>query len=256
MKVSREMIDKRRQKVLNYLRENANGNVTQMAIDLGVSKITIRRDLNSLESQGIITRFFGGARIQENSNIYASLSESLSLQKSILALAKAAANMLSDGDTVFMNSSSSILNIYQFLGIKSIIFVTNNGNSLNTPRSSNVELVLTGGEVYGNKNSLVGEYALNAISKVKCNKCLIGVAGISVDGGLTSSILPETAINKAMIANSTGHKIVVADSSKIGVDQNFFSGQIDSITHLITNSDANPKEIQRIRDVGVEVILV
>lgn len=254
MKTSRDSIERRHSQILQYLREHMSGSVVSLADSLQVSQITIRRDLDCLESKGLISRFFGGAQILDAPLPSSIISQQSADTKKRVAIAKKAAEFLEDGDTVFFNSSSTALNVYQFIEGKRIIIITNNGESLTIPRNPGVELVLTGGEVYGTKNSLVGEYALSAIAKVKCNKCIIGVSGISVDGGITSSILPETAINRAMIANSTGSKIVVADSSKIGTVQNFHSSDLSSITHLITNTDADEQEINKIRKLGIKVI--
>lgn len=220
-----------------------------------VSQVTIRRDLEYLESKGLISRYFGGAKIL---NAVAAEQEP---QLDVLmakkhAIVKKAAEMLEDGDTIFMNSSSTALLILSHIRNKHVTIITNNANCLTVDRDPCVDLILTGGEIYGNKKSLVGVYALNAISKVACAKCIIGVSGISADGGITSSILPETAINYAMISNTKGPKIVVADSSKVGTIQNFHSCDLSSVTHLITDTDADENELSKIRKAGVEVILV
>ena len=80
--------------------------------------------------------------------------------------AQKACEMIEDGDTIFINSSSTAMLIFQYLANKSVTIITNNGRSLLMQRDPMVELVLTGGEVYGKKRSLVGEFALNALNKV------------------------------------------------------------------------------------------
>jgi DeoR/GlpR family transcriptional regulator of sugar metabolism len=119
-----------------------------------------------------------------------------------------------------------------------------------------VDLILTGGEVYGNRQSLVSEMAVDATRKVIANKCFMGVHGISAAGGVTSSYLQEVAVNRSMLAHCSGPKIVVADSSKIGVCQNFLDYSLDQITHLITDSNADKWELEQLRAKGVEVIVV
>ena len=97
-----------------------------------------------------------------------------------------AIEMLENGDTVFINSSSTALLIYPYIQDRSVLVVTNNGRSLLSQRAAGVELVLTGGEVYGDKQSLVGQFALDALSRITATKCILGVSGISVRSGMTT----------------------------------------------------------------------
>lgn len=259
MKNNRSVIQKRQTQLLRYLGEKQDVSVTQLAELLNVSPITVRRDLDQLAERGLVKRYFGGARLVSNTQVD---DESAYLETTIQnlaqkqAIARQAAEMLEDGDTVFINSSSTALMIFPHLKDKNVLIVTNNGRSLITPRSANVELVLTGGEVYGNKQSLVGQLTLETISCVTSNKCIIGVSGISADGGITTRVLQETSINQAMLRRCNGPKIVVTDSSKIGIQHNFNSGTIHDITHLITDTGADERALESIRRAGVEVITV
>lgn len=259
MKNNRSTIQKRQTQLLHYLGEKQDMDVAQLAELLNVSPITVRRDLDELAARGLVERYFGGARLLNTAQVD---DESAYLETTIQnlaqkqAIARRAAEMLEDGDTVFINSSSTALLIYPYIGDKHVLVVTNNGRSLTAPRSANVDLVLTGGEVFGNKQSLVGQLALESISRVTSNKCIIGVSGISAEGGITTRVLQETSINQAMLRRCTGPKIVVADSSKIGIQHNFYSGTIHDITHLITDTGASSRTLESIRSAGVEVTAV
>ena len=242
--------------LLNYLKKNGYADVSQLSELLSVSQITIRRDLDQLEEKGFLTRYFGGAKaspsIQESDEAayLETTTKNLSQKR---AIAKRAAEMIEDGDTIFINSSSTALLIYPYIQNKSVSIVTNNGRSLLCQRSPDVELVLTGGEVYGNKQSLVGQFALNALSRITATKCILGVSGVSVHGGITSRVIQETAINQMMLSRCKGPKIVVADSTKIGVEHNFFSGNISDITHIITDTGADPAQLEKIRKASIIV---
>jgi len=91
---------------------------------------------------------------------------------------------------------------------------------------------------------------------VVAGKCFLGVSGISADGGITSSFVQEVAVNRSMLEQCSGPKIVVADRTKIGQRQSFFDYDLEKITHLITDSGADPRELEKIRAKGVEVIVV
>ena len=233
--------------------------MSQLAHLLNVSPITVRRDLDVLAERGLVSRYFGGAKLtqavrEDDEPAYLeSTTKHLSQKR---AIARRAAEMLEDGDTVFINSSSTALLIYPYLQDKSVLVVTNNGRSLLTQRSSNIELMLTGGEVYGNKQSLVGQFALETLSRITATKCILGASGISVEGGITSRVIQETAINQMMLRRCTGSKIIVADYTKIGIEHNFFSSPLSEITHLITDTGADPDKIEDLRRAGISVEVV
>ena len=259
MKNNRSNIQKRQSQLLNLLKEHQNLDVVDLAERLNVSPITVRRDLDELSDRGLVIRFFGGAKlnssvkVDDESAYMETTVQNLAEKK---AIAKYAADMLEDGDTVFINSSSTALLIYPFLEGKNVLIVTNNGRAISTQRPNGVELIVTGGEVIGNKHSLVGQIAMETISRITSTKCILGVSGISVEGGITSRVLQETTINQAMLRKCNGPKIVITDSSKIGIQHNFNSGKLSDITHLITDTGANPAILESIRNEGITVATV
>ncbi len=121
------------------------------------------------------------------------------------AIAKCAAGLLESGDSVFLNSSSTAQRIFQYLDGKPLTIITNNGRSLNIRRGPGTELVLIGGQV-GNsdpngtlmKTSMTGDFAVDMISKISATKCVLGVSGISVRGGLTSLAIQDPAVDKGI----------------------------------------------------------
>lgn len=258
MKSPNSGVNKRRQLILESLKETGSVKVLSLAELFSVSPITIRRDLELFEENGIVTRFYGGANL-----INGALSDDPALSSSSLkhdlqkhAIAKKAASLIKDGDIVFINSSSTALLALQYLEGKHVVVITNNGKALQVDIPPQIELVLTGGEVYERKQSMVGEYATHILSKVTANKCLLGVSGISVGYGITTSVLQETTINQMMITRCHGETIVLADHSKVGKEHNFSSGTIDQISCLITDSNSDTKELESLHKNGVDVMVV
>lgn len=257
MKSSRGIIEARQKSIIQLLQKNRHLNVTELSERLNVTASTIRRDLEYLESQGCIRRYFGGAQYILPPNVdvqYQTNKGNPTPAK--LAIARKAASMVEPGDILFLNSSSTALYMLDYLPDIPASVITNNARALYCTCPDNVDLLLTGGEVFGNKQSLVGEFAVSSTKKVTASKCFLGVSGISSEGGATSSIVQEVAVNKSMISQCGGPKIVLADSSKIGIRQNFFCYGLDQITHLITDAAADPNELERISRCGVEIITV
>jgi len=257
LKSSREIIEQRQKSILQLLRKNQSANVVELAERFNVTTATIRRDLEILESQGGIRRYFGGARyiLPPNEDVqYQTVKGNPTPAK--LAIARKAASMIEEGDTVFLNSSSTALYILDFLTDMHSSIITNNARAIYCQYPPSVDLFLTGGEVYGNKQSLVGDFAVSTTKKLVASKCFLGASGVSAIGGVTSSIIQEAAVNRSMISQCSGPKIVVADSTKIGAQHSFFSYSLDTVTHLITDNAADPWELERIHKCGVEIITV
>lgn len=266
MKSSKAAIMRRQKDILLYLEKQNAVKITELSETFHVSLSTMRRDVAALARAGKLVARFGTAELPPS---YGGLPNFDSEPLLILngpekeAIAKCAAGLLESGDSVFMNSSSTALRIFQYLTDKPITIITNNGRSLNIQRCPGTELVLIGGQV-GNtdpngtlmKTSMTGDFAVDMISKISATKCVLGVSGISVQGGLTSLAIQDPAVNKAMIQHCGGAVIVVADHRKIGVRHNFHFGSIHNVTHLVTDSKSDPEELQRIRDAGITVYVV
>jgi len=259
MKKTQSIVSKRRDKILDYISTNESINTNELAEKLNISPLTLRRDLQSLDDEGLIVRYYGGAKLATDIDIDSkSDSEENTIdliynQKKHI-IAKYASNLIDDGDTIFINSSSTALLILQYLDNKRVYVVTNNGKALQSYIGPNIELVLTGGQVYERKQSLVGEFATYILSKITADKCFLGVSGIASDSGISTSVLQETLINHEMINRCSGPVYILAPSSKVGKHTNFSSGDINEISHLITDSDINEKDINEFQEKGVTVI--
>ena len=257
MKNSKELIQQRQMRILQFLQQKQLASVVDLAKRFHVTPATIRRDLDALEEQGNIKRFFGGVEyILPHSEYVQYRTEEKDITAAKEAIAKKAASMINDEDTVFINGSSTALLVLDQIENIHASVITNPARAIDCAVPEAVDLILTGGELYGKRQSFVGEFAIDTTRKVIANKCFLGVSGISAAGGVTSSFVQEVAVNRSMIAHCSGPKIIVADSSKIGVHQNFFDYDLSLVTHLITDNAADAKELDLIRAKGIEVIVV
>jgi DeoR/GlpR family transcriptional regulator of sugar metabolism len=258
MKNSNSLVSKRQQLILQDLKDNGTVKIDELSKKLGVSPITIRRDLQLFEQNGIVEKFYGGAKLiskeLDNDPSFNDSSEEYTTRKH--AIAKRAAQLIEDGDIIFINSSSTALLILEYLEDKHVTVVTNNGKALQMSNSPNIDLILTGGEVSRRKLCMVGDYATQLISKISADKCFLGVSGISASLGISTSVLQETAINSMMLKKCNGQTIILADNSKVGKNHNFLVGEINRISYLVTDSNADEREIELIQDKGIKVLTV
>ena len=132
--------------------------------------------------------------------------------------------------------------------------VTNNGKALQITPPHSVSVILTGGEIRQPKWSLSGEFALSTVRHINAAKAILGCSGLSASRGLTTLISHETSINSMMLDHSDVH-IIVADSTKIGTSSSFRYGGPAQVDILVTDPDADPEEIERLKRAGVRKVL-
>lgn len=258
MKNSRVAIQTRQNEIIKLLQQNKKLSVEEIAERLTVTPTTIRRDLAQLEQTGLVRRGFGSAEYLSPDNMREIEPTNIADEKEMTRrrIAKRAADIVEDGDVIFMNSSGTASLVLEYLKNKNVTVLSNNAQIIKRYYGDNVHIILVGGEVYGKKQSLIGQFALDTIGRVVATKCILGVSGISATGGLTSVILPETQINLLMLQQCQGARIVVADGSKVGITQNFYSGSLRDITHLITDTSADRISLQGIAQAGVEIVYI
>lgn len=251
MRRSLHFVDQRRNSIIKLLEQYGKVKVSFLADELNVSPLTIRRDLDDLEKHHIITRQYGGATLlNPGSNAFSS-----SQIHCKAAIAKAAAKLVGDQESIFINTSSTALLMMQYITAKNVTIITNNGKALSMQYNPTMTVVLTGGEIRFPKESMFGEFAINNINCVSASKCFMGCAGISVEGGLTTSVFQESPVNSLMIKRSKEH-FVLADHTKIGLTSSFQYGSLDEIGLLITDDIASKTSLAKFKRMGMEIQIV
>lgn len=249
-KQSIKTVNDRRNKILEYLIEEKTQTVEQLALHFSVSIPTIRRDLLVLEEENQITRYHGGATINDES-VYCPYIPYKNIKELI---AYEAEKFIQDGDIIFINTSSTALLIIKYLKNKHVTIITNNVKAVYVERDPKVNIILTGGELRIPKETLVGEFALNNIQKVKTNKCFLGCSGIS--DHLSTSVLQEAAVNHTMQEQCSGDVFILAESSKIGRNHSFVSGDLNRVNYLVTDNKADQTQIEYYKKRGIKVLQV
>jgi len=256
VKNSRINVIKRQQAILQRLREDSTVTIEALSQSMHVSSLTIRRDLQAFERQGILRCTHGRANLISGSLRGDPAQEPVSSQTEALkeSIAREAAKLVEDGDTIFINSSSTAIRMLRHIAGKHVVVITNNYQAIAIRKDPRIELILTGGTVHANKPCMVGEVTVGNLGRIADCKVFLGVSGISAKHGITTSVLQETPINEMMIRRAGSCCVVLADGSKIGQRNNFRCGPAEAITTLITDSTADPGELYLLRELGIQVI--
>ncbi|MFQ3620804.1 MAG: DeoR/GlpR family DNA-binding transcription regulator [Spirochaetales bacterium] len=246
----------RRRQIYEQLKQKGVVAVSDLATLLGVSELTIRRDLDEMSRQGLIERTHGGAILNQRISVeplYQQKDAAHKLEKE--AIGKAAAMLVEDGDTLLINSGSTTLEVIRALKNRKVRIITSNLGAVSVSAEGDFECILIGGLYRPRSNSLVGALADLSLQQVYGSKAFIGVDGISFRYGLTTPILEEAEIARRMIERTPGPVIVVADHSKIGVVSNFVTAPIDKINILITDAHIEDNFRLELEKLGIRIII-
>jgi DeoR/GlpR family transcriptional regulator of sugar metabolism len=192
----------RRSKIMSIVYEKRSILVQEAAASFGVTEETIRRDLKELESQGLLSRTYGGAVLADDTRAEAPLEirEGINITGKN-AIGKLAADMINDGDTIFLDASTSSLYVAKHIKKKKGLTVITNAERILLELSScgDMTLISTGGILRGSSLSYVGRAAENAVSNYYANKLFFSCKGFSPKSELTDSNEQESEVRKIMI---------------------------------------------------------
>jgi DeoR family transcriptional regulator of aga operon len=257
-KQSPMLIEERRQHILSLIQKNGRVLVGELSTDLDLSKITIRKDLDYLQSKDLIVRTHGGAlpahagalsdpTIQEKKELH---------HEEKVKIAKAAAAMVSEGQCIILDSGTTTTEIARaILSFRNLTVITNALNIAADLARSDFEIILIGGTLRKNSLSVVGPLAEDVLKEIHADIVFMGVDGFDIEIGLTTPNLLEARVNRAMV--KAAQKVVaVCDSSKFNRRSLSLIIGTSSIDHVITDSKLGADNVQSIRDAGIEVTVV
>ena len=208
------VLSERKKLILDQLAEDSRISVSELAKKFGVTMVTARADLIALEEEGFIVRVHGGAMPA----FHPKIMERIRSRKDVKsAIAKAAAKLIDDGDTVLVTAGTTTALIPKYLlGKRDMHIVTNNTLLLTYARANpQLRVTLVGGEFLPAEEGMVGLLAQRAIEQFHVAKAFVGVDGASVQQGFTANSV-ESADFVRKMADQADRVIAVADSAKFG----------------------------------------
>jgi DeoR/GlpR family transcriptional regulator of sugar metabolism len=250
--------EERRFRIREILSRERTVAASDLIRTLGVTAATIRRDLATLESEGVLVRSHGGAVSSvSNANLqrsYESVGHSNRSEKQ--AIAREAERLIRDGETVFLEASTTVFELARRLVHRNRLTVITNSPPIihELQRSQHVSVISTGGELQKDDFYLSGVWALKAISEIRVDKAVLGVSAIDPAFGISTASQMAAQIKK-MILKSARTSIALADHSKFGNQGFAYVGPTTDIDILVTDSATEAKYLRPLREAGVEIVL-
>ena len=239
--------EERQELILKELKKNGIIRVSEITDLLNFTEMTIRRDLKELEEKNLLERIHGGAKYVDNlSEKESSHEEKIEINKeSKLVIAKKVADLIEDGDTVFIGPGSTLELVANFLSEKTCKIITNSHYLFNKIyKMENIEAILVGGRIRKITGAFVGSFSNNVVKTLHFKKCFIGVNGISFNNAYTYNEL-EGEIQTIALDHSMD-KYIVADNTKFGKVDFFSFYNLDEINAVIADDKLSDDDREKI----------
>jgi len=254
--------EKRRSSIIEELRHHEMVKVSELSRSFSVSEVSIRRDMRYLEELGVLKRVHGGAISVANRPVgETAIADSDPRTEQKRRIGRAAAAMVTPGDRLILDSGTTTLQTAahlsnELLAAGNLTVIT---ASLPIVRQLGVHkglhLIVLGGIYVPDYELMVGPQTVETLKSLHADKMFLGTDGLTFSQGLTTANVLEAEVDRAMVRAAT-EVIVVADSSKIGGIGLATIMPLSGIHKLITDTDAPADFVARLRQLGIDVILV
>ncbi len=254
------MKEVRLERIMEILKRQGYATTDEIADELGISKITVRRDLSFLESQGLISRKRGGALLRSFHHDIPFFMKLERRKSQKIRVAKKALEVLENGNVVFVSGGTTVYYIIQEISHSKLSDLTIITNSITTAwavinAQKPISLVHTGGSVREGSFECIGAQVMSFVERVRADVFLLGVNGIDVEKGITFDSYEEGLIARKMIENSS-KVVVVSDSSKLGIVSPYKVSDIDEVDYIVVDESERARRMKKvIENMGVSVLL-
>jgi DeoR family transcriptional regulator of aga operon len=253
-------IAERHKYILDKLNEYGFIRITDVAEELGVTKVTIRNDVKILEGKGLLYKVHGSARLANPHIADRDLETKSRLNKEAKQrIAQRAVELITDGDSIMISAGSTtyalaeaIHNAEPSMNLNVVTPFLKVSELLCALDSIRVEQL--GGRIHRKSCATLGENASLALENVVCSKFFVGVDGVDIDFGITTSTIEEAQLSRKMMAASS-KTVVLADSSKLGQRGFGHIASLAEIDILITDDGVTKEMREVIESAGIELII-
>jgi len=250
----------RRKRILELLEKEGQVTTLELEDRLGVTGATIRSDLREMDREGAIVRFHGGAALADQSRLTSPnqnyMRRSVMHVEEKKMIGREAARLVSDGETIFIDASSTAFHMLPYINhVENLTIVTNGiHTAMEIQRYSNFKTVLVGGVLRSHSGAIEGLLCEDMLRKISGDSYFVSGNGFSLAAGLTGNNFYELEL-KRRFAEKCRRRIAMIDSSKLCNDSTSSFISSDQVNVLITDSGITPDQIRRIREAGIELIV-
>ncbi|ABZ85203.1 transcriptional regulator, deor family [Heliomicrobium modesticaldum Ice1] len=248
----------RRKRILEIIKKEEKVEIEPLATELGVSPMTVRRDLNLLERQGLVERTHGGALpvgslLQETTY----QTKQAAHREAKRRIAAEALSLIREGQVILLDAGTTTLEIArQLKGFSDLTVITNDLKiALELFDVDGVTLYCTGGRVQKNLGSLIGPPTLQFMESIRVDITFLAASSIDVVWGITTPVMEKAQIKRRMMAVAE-QVVLVADHSKFGNKAFCQIARLEEVDLLITDDGLATDMVRQLQELGLETRVV
>lgn len=251
----------RQNKIIEMLQNQKIVKISEIVHLFDVSNETARRDLESVQDMGIARRIYGGAVLiaptdRKNNLLQGQIVVRQHGREERDAIGQMAATLIHEGESVILDTGTTVHEIAKRLkGMHNLTVLTNSIHVLNELLDSEITVYVMGGRLNPDERTLTGYITENAINSFYVDKAFVGAGGVTFDGGISDYNIYESSYKK-LICDHASKVYLVAHSEKFGTNALAASFPLSKVDVIITDTNLNPEYADRIRDMGIELIMV
>ncbi len=249
--------------VLTALQKSGSVSVEELSKELQVSHVTVRRDLDTLETRGLLRRTHGGA-VSIEPFFYEPFRNDRSFQAQVEKFAeekrrigRAAAALIQKGDIIALTPGTTTTEVIRGLPLNhDITVVTSTVNvAMELSKRKDLDVYVTGGRLHGDWFSLVGPTAAQSLARVMIHVLFVGADGVDAKAGVSCYDPEEAQLNATMVKHAR-KKVAVVDHSKFGIMAGWRICSTDELDVLVTDSAATDEMVAPFEEAEIEVIRI
>lgn len=245
----------RQRRILDLLNTAGSLRTTETAESLGVTDETVRKDFELLEKRGELLRIHGGASRQEKIRDVPFTERQAIEREAKQAIARLAASRIQANETIFLDASSTVLTLTEFLPDLPLTILTNALNVLTALSDRpNLDLMCTGGLFDAKSRSFIGLTAEKSLQRYNIHRAFLSGSGLHSERGVSESNARQAAFKERVISYSED-VVFMADHTKLGRKASFFFAQPSDLSCVITDRKADLVFVEELRVKGVEVLV-
>jgi DeoR family transcriptional regulator, aga operon transcriptional repressor len=248
----------RHQRIITKVQREGYVKVLDLCKDLNVSSVTIRKDLKLLEDKNLVYRTHGGVSLSNPYTTDKHVNEKEKIQSGEKTqIGVAAAALIEANDCIIIGSGTTVLALAKHINPKGNLTVITAALpvAMELNHHAQIEVIQLGGILRKSSSSATGPYAEKVLEDFSCNKLFLGVDGIDIEFGLTTTNAMEAHLNRKMITASQ-RTVILADSTKFGKRGFGRICGLEDIEQIITDDGVSDHTVKTLQGMGIEVTIV
>ncbi|WP_111325532.1 DeoR/GlpR family DNA-binding transcription regulator [Thermosporothrix hazakensis] len=245
--------EERQQRILEMLHQDGSVLASELSDVLSVSEDTIRRDLRDLFEAGLIQRVHGGAVLRAPRLRYSERVQQTIQGKT--AIARAAIQLLRDGQVILMDGGTTTLQVARSIPytLHATVITNSPAIAMELAEHPNVDMILLGGPLLKSTQTTAGIETVEALRSYQADICLLGICGLHVEAGISTTEREELYIKKVMIERSA-EVVALASAEKLNSSTPYIVGPLKLLTHLVTEASVPEEVLMPFRYLGITTI--